>query len=445
MDLRVVAVLLAGVLVGGALRAQQTQPAAEPGVNTRFVPLANNANAILLESANPDPQRGRIAILIAHPEHINTFTYFIGHELAKRGYRAMMVNYYGPEHDYDEFLTPLAKAVQYLRSVPGVQKIVIAGHSTGGAELTYYQDVAENGPKACQGAERVYPCRTKAAENLPPVDGVMIIDSSAGALERLIALDPSMDNGHPRAHKAELDMFNPKNGYNPDTKGGTYTVKFERRYFEAQGVRQNRLIDDALARLAKIEKGEGDYKDDEPFVVVGSSVHAYDGARIDLADTKLVSKTHAPHLLLKADGSTPVQIVASTRPPLASSTEIDRLERTTQDVTVRHFLTFLAMRTTPGYKMTVDGLTGVEWRSVASSVPGNVQGIKVPSLFMSATCAPHLVFTEVAYDLSVAKDKEFVGVEGADHQLRPCKPQFGDTSKRAFDYVDRWLLKPGRF
>jgi hypothetical protein len=82
---------------------------------------------------------------------------------------------------------------------------------------------------------------------------------------------------------------------------------------------------------------------------------------------------------------------------------------------------------------------------VPSSLPGNVQGIRVPSLFMSATCAPHLVFTEVAYDLSAAKDKEFVGIDGAEHQLRPCKPEYGDTSTRAFDYIDRWLMKPGRF
>jgi hypothetical protein len=240
-------------------------------------------------------------------------------------------------------------------------------------------------------------------------------------------------------------MFDPRNGYNPDTKGGTYTPEFLRRYFAEQGARQNRLIDDALGRLAIIEKGEGNYKDDEPYIVLGSSVHAYDGARIDLADMKLVSKTRAPHTLLKADGSAPVQILNSTRPPLANSAETDRLERTTQDVTVRHFLTFLAMRTTEGYKMSEDNIVGVEWRSVANSVPGNVQGIKVPSLFMSATCAPHLVFTEVAYDLSAAKDKQFVGVDGADHQLRPCKPEFGDTFKRSFDYIDQWLLKPGRF
>jgi hypothetical protein len=28
--------------------------------------------------------------------------------------------------------------------------------------------------------------------------------------------------------------------------------------------------------------------------------------------------------------------------------------------------------------------------------------------------------------------------------LQPCKPEYGDTSKRAFDYLENWLKKPGR-
>ena len=134
-----------------------------------------------------------------------------------------------------------------------------------------------------------------------------------------------------------------------------------------------------------------------------------------------------------------------TRPGLALPDSIDRLDASTQDITVRHFLTFLAMRPRSDYGMTEDRVTGVEWRSVPNSIPGNVQGIRVPSLFMSGTCAPHLVFTEIAYELSAAKDKDFVGVEGGDHYFRACKPEYGDPAKHAFDYVDGWLMKAGRF
>jgi hypothetical protein len=439
------ALVLAGMIASVRVPAQQESSDIGPPVKTTFVRLANNANAIIVEPVAPDLQRARVAILLTHPEHLNTFNYFIGRELSKRGYRVMMMNYYGPEQVYEEFLAPLSAAVKHLRGIPGVQKVVLAGHSTGGPVLTFYQDVAENGPKACQGAERVYACRGKSLDNLPPADGVMLIDSNAGAIERLITLDPSIDSRRPRDHNPELDMFNPRNGFNPATRSGVYAAEFERKFVTAQAARQSHLIEAASARLTKIEKGEGDYKDDEPLVIPGSSAHTNNGARLDLADPRLLSKTHASHPLLKADGTAPTMIVPSTRLPQANSDQMDRLDRTTQNVTVRYFLSFLAMRTNANYSLTEDRITGVDWRSVPNSVPGNVQGIKAPSLFISATCAPHLVFTEIAYDLSAAKDKEFIGVEGGDHDFKPCRPEYGDPAKRAFDYVDSWLMKVGRF
>jgi hypothetical protein len=439
------ACVLMGALTVCASRAYSIAAVDQPHLKRTLVRLTNSANAIIVEPITPDPKRARFAVLLTHPDHVNTFNYFIGEELAARGYRVMMMNYYGPEIVYEEFLAPLAAAVKHLRGIPGVQRVVMAGHSTGGAVLTFYQDVAENGPKACQGPERVYPCPGKNFENLPPADGVMILDSSAGALERLIALDPSMNGRHPRARDPALDMFEPRNGFDPQTKSGSYGADFVRLYLAGQSARQMNLIDEASRRLAKIDGGQGDFKDDEPFVVPGSSVHAYDGARLDLADLQLLSKTRAPHPLLKADGSMPTQIIHSTRPPLALADAMDRMSQTAQDVTVRHFLSFLALRTTVDYKVSEDDVRGVEWRSVANSVPGNMRGIRVPSLFMSATCAPHLVFTEIAYQQSSAKDKEFLGVEGADHEFRPCKPEYGDPTKHAFDYVDGWLQNPSRF
>src|SRR5258706_7812964 len=82
-----------------------------------FVRLTNNANALIAEPAVTDAVRNRIAILITHPEHANNFNSFIARELSKRGYRAMMMNYYGAEETYEEFLAPLAAAVKHLRSL----------------------------------------------------------------------------------------------------------------------------------------------------------------------------------------------------------------------------------------------------------------------------------------------------------------------------------------
>jgi hypothetical protein len=38
-----------------------------------------------------------------------------------------------------------------------------------------------------------------------------------------------------------------------------------------------------------------------------------------------------------------------------------------------------------------------------------------------------------------------VFVEGATHGFTPCRPEYGDTLSRTFDYVDAWLKQAGRF
>jgi hypothetical protein len=421
---------------------QPAAPAAE--IHFTFVPLTQDANAVIAEPPKPDQARSHIAILIAHPERINTFNYFMGPELAKRGFRTMMLNYYGREERYEEFLAPLALAVKYLRAQPGIDTVILAGHSSGGAELTFYQDVAENGPKACQDPARVYPCDGMKLEHLPKADGLMLLDINIGGPLRAIGIDPAVDNEHPTVRNRDLDMFDPRNGYDASTHSGHYSAEFERKFFLAQQARNQHLLDETLARLAKLNKGEGQFKDDEPFTVGGGSVRI-NGARIDLADRALLSRTHAAHVLLKADGTAPVLIVPSLLGGAANAEDLGKLYDTAQMGTVRHYLSFYGFRTTPQFRTTVDGIEGINWRSSANSAVGNVEGITVPTLVMTGTCAAHLVTNELAYDHSHAADKEFTAVEGADHFFKACKPEYGDAVKRTFDHVDGWLTRSGRF
>jgi pimeloyl-ACP methyl ester carboxylesterase len=437
--------VMATALMPMALFAQGRGQQA-PGLPTKttYVPL-QGGNAVLVELAQQDPVRSKIGVIVIHPEHANNFNYFTGRELAQRGYRAMMVNYYGPERSFYEFITPLASAVKAMRAVPGIEKVVLVGHSSGGPVLASYQNIAENGAKACQQPERVFKCDGKNpnVENLPKADAIMMIDSAAGAPERTDALNPAVDAHNPRIFNAAIDMFNPKNGYDAATKAAAYSPDFLKKFFAAQAARSTQLIDEASARLAKIEKGEGMFKEDEPFVVAGSTV-GINGSRPQLADVRLLSKSHAPHMLLKADGTKPVTIIPQVMPPEASAENQASLYQGTLDFTVKYYLSFQALRVTPDYHMTEDNIYGIDWRSTPNSVPGEVEGVKVPSLFLSGTCAPHVVYLEIAYEHSAAKDKDFVGVEGALHGLTPCKPEYGDTFKRSFDYMDSWLLKPGR-
>jgi hypothetical protein len=445
--------ILAAPMAAAAQTPSSPRPAAVVQTRTTFVPLGNGANALLVEPLTLDPARSRIVVLVAHPEDANTFGYFLGRVLPAYGYRVMMVNTYAPERTYEGFVGPLAAAITTLRAMPGVDRIILAGHSTGGPELTAYQDIAENGPAACQGAERIYKCgdtvpadrgQTLSLTGLPRADGLMLLDSNAGAPARTIALDPSVSGDAPRTRNPVLDMFAAANGYDAASKGGQYNSAFRQAYFAAQAARANRLVATAGDRLAKIEAGEGLYLDDEPFVIPGSDLHV-NGARLDLADVSLLSRSHAPHPVLKADGTTTTEIVTRIAAPAAQPEDQGRLYDTTLNVTVRHFLSFDALTLTPDYALTDSDIRGVVWRSTANSVPGNVEGIHVPTLIMAATCAQHLTTSEIAFDRSAATDKTFVGVEGANHGFQPCKPEYGDTLKRTFDYVDGWLTAAGRF
>ena len=101
--LRVFILTIAFVPIG-ALAQFSPAPEGGPPTKTTFVRLANNANALLVEPVTPNPAKSRIAVLVTHPEHVNNFNYFTGRELPKYGYRVMMLNYYGPEQTYYEFL-----------------------------------------------------------------------------------------------------------------------------------------------------------------------------------------------------------------------------------------------------------------------------------------------------------------------------------------------------
>ena len=116
-----------------------------------------------------------------------------------------------------------------------------------------------------------------------------------------------------------------------------------------------------------------------------------------------------------------------------------------QNTTVREFLAQSAIRIGKDFAFTEDDIVGVDWKSAMNSTPGNAEGITVPTLVMAMTCHYLMVPDEIIYDHLAAKDKELVMVEGATHGFAPCRPEFGDTARRTFDYVDTWLKQPGRF
>ena len=171
------------------------------------------------------------------------------------------------------------------------------------------------------------------------------------------------------------------------------------------------------------------------------------GARLYQPDTSFQAHTKAQHLLLKADGTNVMTVIQSMRPPVGQRTgsALKSLSVMTQNTTVKRFLATSATRTAANYAITADDVIGVDWHSSFNMSAGNAEGISVPALVMTMSCHYLVVPGEIIYDHLASKDKSYASVEGAVHGFSPCKPEYGDTVKRTFDYVDTWLSRPGRF
>jgi hypothetical protein len=258
------------------------------------------------------------------------------------------------------------------------------------------------------------------------------------------ALDPAVSTDASVRDPA-LDMFSTANGFDATNLHATYSADFAKRFYAAQSARNLQLLARVQERLKVVEAGKGAYANDEPLVVPGLGVDAV-GARLYQPDVAFVSHTKAPHLLLKADGSRVETIIHSVRPAQSQAAkQLHVLGETSTETTVRGYMAHSALRTTPDFAITDDDIVGVDWRSAYDSSPGNAYGINAPTLVLTMGCHYLIVPGEIVYDRLAAKDKTYATVEGATHGFAPCKPEYGDTTKRTFDFVDEWLSKDGRF
>jgi hypothetical protein len=299
---------------GGGGRRPPIGPVQGQGFRTQYIRLGQQGEGLLYEPTAPGA-KARIAVVFTHPGG-NNFMAPIGRELAARGYRVMNINYRGGEAlGVDDQLPTISQAVAYLRALPGVQKVVVAGHSGGAHEMALYENVAENGAKVCSGPELVIPCHVKGIEALQKPDGLILLDPPLGAFHEASSLDPAVDKDT-HARNPALDMFSAANGYDGATRSAHYSAAFAKTFYAAQAARNAKVLDEAQARLKAIDDGKGQYSNDEPFTVPGLGVDA-GGARLFQADTGMLAHTKAPHMLLKADGTRPVQVVQTVRPPAA--------------------------------------------------------------------------------------------------------------------------------
>ena len=395
---------------------------------------------VLYEPEEP-AEKSRIAVICIHSDG-DYSTFPIGGELAKWGYRTLCGQVSDPEGTLDRKLVDVGRGVRFLRSLPGVEKVVLMGHSGGATLMSAYQAAAEKGVGIFQTPEMLIPCTV--TEALPPADALMTLDSNWGnGAMTLVSVDPAVvEEGNGVRLDPELDIFSPKNGFDP--QGSTYSQEFLDQYFAAQAARNNRIIAQARERLFALEHGQGRYTDDEPLVITGAGQMAFCN-RVFPQDIRLANHTRGAYPLLHPDGTETVEIIRSVRRARGGSSPTGSIGACVL-TTVRSFLSNRAVLAGDRYGVRPDGIEDVRWDEAWSCTPGNIRHVEAPLLAMGMTGSYEFLAAEAIYQNAGSRDKTIAFVEGAGHNFdcRGREDEFGDTQKRLFDYVDGWLSAPGR-
>jgi hypothetical protein len=412
----------------------------DDSVRTVYLRLGAGDEGLLYEPVSLGA-KARVALMLARPDG-DSFGVLPAREMARRGYRVLTVNHHGEPSGEQDFAQPLSLAIGYLRTLPGVERVVYIAHAGGGHLGAWYQNVAEHGPAACQGPEKIYACDGERLTGLAKLDGIIFLDATLGAFHQMSSIDAAT-SGDKRIRA--LDMFSATNGYDAKSGSAHYSEEFKRRFYAAQAARTADLLKEANTRLNLLKQGNGQFADDEPLIIRGMGEEAA-GARLYQADVSVAAHTKRPHTILKADGTQIEMIVASVRPPMGQqyAGAVNTLHVMSQETTVRQFLSRSAIRLGGDFAITEDDIVGVDWRSATSSLPGNAEGISVPALVLASTCHYLVVPAEIVFDHLASKDKTLAYVEGASHSFAPCRAEYGDTVQRAFDFVDLWLSNTKR-
>lgn len=415
--------------------------AAQAQSNPRYIRFAGVPSAVKGALFTPDaPQKPpHVAILVMHraSNFLNTLAC---PELSKRGFMVLCMN---PRSDNNEALVrwetipiDVKAGVEFLKKQPGIVRIILWGFSGGGPTMTFYQNVAENGVSVCQGAKKLQQCGDELT-GLPKADGLILVDAHPGnPANGIRSINPAvLDDSRPDLLDPELDPFSPKNGFNP--KGpSSFSDGFKKKYFRAQAERMNRLIDKALAIQRQMKDGKYSYPDDDAFLIVRG-----DGGRLMQLDPSIHPGTVKPHKLIKNDGTVITEIVKSVRVANPSSARQNAtFENGTRFLTVKSFISANAVRGT-------DSMDGIDHCSSNNSPPCHLPTITVPTLVTAMGGHYFIRDNEIHYELSGAKDKDFVVVEGAEHGQTPCTAcettpgQYGNSVKNFYDYVRDWVNK----
>jgi len=338
-----VALAAAVWLATGAALSAQSSP--------RYIQFSPGSvkGALYTPDSGPAPH---VAVLLIHRTS-NFLSHVATVELARRGFTVLAMNPRSDNNesavDFEANALDIKSGIEFLRAQPGITKVLLFGHSGGGPATSFYEAVAETGPKYCQGPGKLVECGNDLA-GLPRADGLILVDAHPGvSVNGLRSINAAvLDERDPRKIDPSLDPFNPANGYDPRTPH--YSDEFKTRYFKAQADRMNRLIDLAKSRQAAMKAGTDPYPDDDVFLIPRGEL-----ARLMEIDPSIHHATLHPQKLIRNDGTIVTEIVESVRPVGRGSEKLNAAFATgTRLLTIKSFLSANAIRAN-------DSMNDIDW------------------------------------------------------------------------------------
>ncbi len=390
-----------------------------------------------------ESEKSKVAVVLLHSDG-DYYGFTPGPELAKRGYTTFGSKVNDSRSTLDKKIEDVGDVINFVKSLPGIEKIVILGHSGGATLMTCYAAVAENGPEIFRDDHRII--KMGNVKPLPLPDAMMILDANWGnGVMTLISVDPAItDENSARNLNEELDLYNPANGFSED--GSHYSDEFVAKFQKAQAARNEKIVDAAIERLKLIEAGQGNYDDDEPFIVPAAS-QLGPCNKMFPQDVRLLSHTINEWPLIHADGSITNEVVYTRRLPRGGKNPTTQMRWATLNSTVKSFLTNCGLRT-KDFHYDESRMYGIDWDSCYCTPAGNIKYVKMPTLLMGMAGGYEFLAAEQIYEAAVnCENKTLVFVEGASHNFFPVKEaekfpgEFGDTVKNTFDYAADWLDK----
>lgn len=357
-------------------------------------------------------------------------------EMAKRGFVTLCLVEGQHPAGWETVALEMKAGMVYLRALPGITRVILYGHSGGGAVASFYQAVAENGVGFCQSAAKLWRCPDSLTD-LPRADGIVFPDAHPGlAVMDMKEINPSLHgDGRRVTIDPALDPYNPANGFNP-AGPSHYPAAFVARYGRAQASEEQRLIAQAQRLHADIASGAiTDPAADLVLARAGRTSH------LDELDPSIAATTatRVPRRLLRNDGSIVTMMIHSTMAPsLAAIPRGTISQARTSSATL--FLSRAAVRAR-------DTGTDIDWCSANSVTMCNVGAIRVPSLFIPSGANNFIGDDERMFEASPAPDKEYIVVEGATHGGAPCTAceptpgAYANSAKNLFDYIRTWIDK----